>query len=137
MLQRPDTNQQFMPSPELTPGMVIIIQLDALQNNDLSPGNEGIGCAWNFASPANRTAIGPIERFIELVKNPLYRNLIGFETAELGQIVLQEDRAQQVVRLYHPKRKTFLYAFLLSKQETEPYRGCWMTDAVIPVEERV
>ena len=136
---RPRQLQQlFLTAGEIAGVLVAqVMQLDALQNNDLSPGNEGIRRAWNFASPANRTAIGPVERFIALVKNPLYTHLIGFESAELGQMVIQDDRAQQVVRLHYRKGKTFLFVFMLSRQSETPYAGCWMTDAVIPVEERV
>jgi hypothetical protein len=136
MQSHSDANRQLTPSPELTPDKVVIIQLDALQNNDLSQGNEGIRQAWHFASPSNREAIGPIERFISLVKNPLYKNLIGFETADLGQIIVQNDRAQQIVRLNHPGGKVFLYVFMLSRQSEYPYENCWMTDAVVPLREQ-
>jgi hypothetical protein len=137
MLHDTNPSREYMPNPQLTPGMVVTIQLDALQNNDLSPGNKGIRQAWQFASPANRGAIGSVERLVEMVKNPLYKYLIGFETAELGQSAVQDDRAQQIVRLRHRGSKVYLYVFMLSRQREEPYQGCWMTDAVIPVQERI
>ncbi|MEO8609644.1 MAG: DUF4864 domain-containing protein [Chloroflexota bacterium] len=137
MLSDSNPRQVYSPNSELTPTMVVTIQLDALQNNDLSPGNRGIRQAWQFASPTNRGAVGAVERFIELVKNPLYKHLIGFETAQLGQVAVQNDRAQQIARLRHRSGKVYLYVFVLSRQREEPYQNCWMTDAVIPVQERV
>jgi hypothetical protein len=121
------------PDPYLSPADVVKIQLDALQNNDLMPNNAGIRTAWNFASPANRAATGPLDRFIELVKNPPYMPIVGFEWAELTQVLIRRGQAQLAARLFHPHFDEAIYAFILSIQEAAPYYGCWMTDGVLPV----
>jgi uncharacterized protein DUF4864 len=122
---------RFKPGQDLSPLQVVQIQLEALQNNDLSIDNQGIRICFRFASPGNRETTGPIERFIELLKNPLYRPMIGFERAEFTQIMLSGNTAQQTVRLVRGQGKNAVYRFVLSQQAGEPYTGCWMTDAVL------
>ena len=118
------------PIPDLQPEHVIRIQLDALQNNDLLRYNTGIRIAFNFASPANRVFTGPLPHFIDMLKNPLYSPLIGFERADLSPIMIIGDVAQQRV---HIKRKDehAVFTFLLSRQTEPPYQNCWMVDSVI------
>lgn len=121
----------IQPNPELSPEQVIKIQLEGLQNNDLTENNLGIRICFNFASPGNKIITGPIENFIKLVKNPAYRPLIGFERAEFSMVTIKSRTAQQAVRVIHTNGETAVYAFVLSKQDEPPYSDCWMTDAVI------
>ena len=118
------------PDPSLRPDDVVKIQLDALQNNDLMYNDEGIRFAFNFASPLNRQALGSIEDFIKLLKETVYRRMIGFERAELELMQIEGEIARQDVHLLQ-KRGCFSYLFILSKQYSEPYQGYWMTDAVL------
>jgi len=46
-------------------------------------------------------------------------------------MVIKGRTAQQGVRIIHTNGESAVYAFVLSKQDEEPYRDCWMTDAVI------
>lgn len=121
----------IQPNPDLTPDQVVKIQLESLQNNDLSKDNRGIRICFTFASPGNKVITGPISNFIKLVKTPAYSPLIGFERAEFSLMVVKGRTAQQAVRITHTRGETALYAFVLSKQDEDPYRDCWMTDAVI------
>jgi hypothetical protein len=130
MLQQPYEYVFFVPSPVLTPEQVVMMQLDALQNNDLMPQNAGIRAAYNFASPANRSQTGTVDRFIQLVKNPVYKDMIGFEMAQLGPVVYDADQAQMAVRLLK-KNQDAIFVFVISKQVEAPFTNCWMTDAVI------
>lgn len=120
------------PSPNFSPQDVVKIQLDALQNNDLLPKDFGIQVAYRFASPENRRNTGPLERFIQLVKNPLYITLIGFERAELGPMMVRGTRAQQIVNLRRTHGQSAAFVFMLSKQTQGDYANCWMTDGVVP-----
>ena len=120
------------PHPRLTPRQVVSLQLDALQNNDLMKGDMGIRLAFMFASPQNRATTGPVERFIALVKNPLYAGLIGFERAEFGPLRMNADNAQQLVRLHYHRGDDASYVFSLSRQIDGVYTGCWMVDGVLP-----
>lgn len=119
------------PNPDLLPADVVKLQLDAIQNNDLTPNNDGIRIAFKFASPANQNMTGPLVRFIKLVKNPIYRPLIGFESAELDAIRFVGNLAQQRVHVYHRGGNVFTYVFTLSKQREGDYKDCWLTDGVL------
>jgi hypothetical protein len=122
------------PCPDLTPEEVVKIQLDAMQNNDILTNDQGIRAAFHFASPANRLFTGPVERFIEMIKSPLYSRLIGFSQAEMDLMVISGSLAQQRVRLNRPGGVTNLYLFTLTRQNEAPYLGCWMTDSVLLLE---
>jgi Domain of unknown function (DUF4864) len=121
------------PHPDLSPIQVVQIQLEALQNNDLTRDNEGIRICFRFASPENRETTGPIGHFIALLNNPLYRPMIGFERAEFTQFMLGGNTARQTVRLIRTRKENVVYTFILSYQTEEPYPGCWMTDAVLRI----
>ena len=126
------------PDAKLTPEQVIKIQLDALRRNDEPDADSGIRTAFRFASPANREATGPIERFIPLVKNPLYLPLLNHRRADLGTLRIEGDTAQQRVTVIAKDGRTAVYVFTLSKQAVARYEGCWMTDGVgrVPDAER-
>ena len=125
-------NEPF-PNPQLSAEDVVKIQLDALQNNDLSPNNDGIRIAYKFASPANKSATKNLYNFIRMVKTPLYRPMIGFERAELEHIRFAGNLAQQRVQLYHRNGKSMIFVFTLSRQRDGQHKGCWMTDGVLRV----
>ena len=73
------------PNPKLTPGQVIAIQIKALRNNGKMPDDGGIAITFNFASPANRRMTGPLPRFIQMLKNPLYKIMLDFKRYEAGR----------------------------------------------------
>ncbi|HEY1014387.1 MAG TPA: DUF4864 domain-containing protein [Herpetosiphonaceae bacterium] len=119
------------PHPSISPEQVVLIQLSALQRNDDPAPDSGIRAAFEFASPANRLYTGPVERFIAMVKNPLYRSLLNFQDATPFPIEIEGDRAQQRVALLDDDDEEIIYVFALSRQQAEPYADCWMTDGVI------
>lgn len=119
------------PDPKYSPDQVVKIQLEALQNNDLTDNNMGIRICFAFASPGNQKITSPTENFIKLVKTPSYKPLIGFERAEFGVMVVKRRSAQQTIKVIHTNSDTAMFAWLLSKQDDNPYVDCWMTDAVV------
>lgn len=122
------------PSPRFSPAEVVRLQVEALGSNDEPFEDAGIRTAFNFASPANKAATGPIERFIPLVKNPVYRPMIDHAEAVYGEVQQEGDEAQQPVVLTTPEGERVGYVFTLSKQTGGPCDGCWMTDGVVRVE---
>ena len=122
------------PSPRYTPAEVVRLQVEALADNDEPSEDAGIRTAFNFASPANKAATGPIERFIPLVKNPLYRPMLNHAEAVYGEVEQSGDEAQQPVVLTTPEGERVGYVFSLSKQQGGSHDGCWMTDGVVRVE---
>ena len=119
------------PSPEWTPAEVIRFQVEALQRNDEPHEDAGIETAFEFASPGNRAATGPLPRFAQMVHGPGYRDMLGFESAEYGPIRVEGDQAAQEVTLVQPDGRRVTFLFGLSRQSGGEYNGSWMTDAVV------
>lgn len=127
----PDPSADPQPSPDLSPEDVVRLQVEALQNNDEPHPDAGIEAAFRFASPANRRATGPLERFTAMVKGQAYSAMLGFERAEYGEMRVEGDQAAQRVTLVQPDGRRVSYVFGLSKQSGGEYDGCWMTDSVM------
>jgi len=118
------------PSPKLKPEEVVAIQVEALKRNSELLNDGGIAITFNFASPANRRMTGPLSRFTEMLKNPLYAIMLDFERYETGKIEIDGDIARQRVTLINAKGDRGMFLFVLSKQKDAPYQDCWMTDMV-------
>ena len=101
-----------------------------MQKNDES--NFGIEVTFRFASPANKKQTGPLKRFVRLVRNPSYLPLLNHINATFLELTLEEDLAIQDVIITTSKGKRIGYRFRLSIQKDPLYKGCWMTDSVIP-----
>lgn len=121
------------PAPELSPEDVVNAQLAALQRVSAVPGRDlaGVLAVWAFASPGNRAATGPVERFAAMLRGPLYRCLLDFRTAQLAPPVVGLDSAQQDAVLLAADGAVVGVTFMLSRQTEPPYASCWMTDGVL------
>lgn len=121
------------PDPDLSPREVVRLQLDALRRNGELGGDRGIEAAFRFASPANRAVTGPLERFAEMLRNPVYRPMLDHASAEFGPVQDDGEVARVQVVLFGRNGEVAAYDVTLSKdEETE----CWLTDSVMlaPVE---
>jgi len=122
------------PSPTLSPKEVVRLQVDALGNNDSPRAGAGIEAAFNFASPANRRATGPLRRFRTLFETPAYGPMIDHRSARLSEVQTQGDMARVGVLMVTESGDRIGYLFQLSRQTESPYEECWMTDAVVPID---
>jgi hypothetical protein len=122
------------PRPKFTPDKVVRIQLDALANNDRPYQDAGIEIAFRFASPTNKQTTGPLSRFIRLVHNPIYNPMIDHQTAQFGDLLVEDAQAFLPVSLKASDGKRVGYLFILNKQEGGAFDQCWMTDAVLRFE---
>ena len=120
------------PNPELKANEIVSLQLMAMQQNDVS--NHGIEITYRFASPQNKVQTGPLSRFIMLVKNPAYRPLLNHLDATFLNLKFEGNVAIQEVIITTSKGTRKGFRFLLSLQQGEQFKDCWMTDAVIPFE---
>jgi hypothetical protein len=120
------------PNPDLGPEEVVRIVLGALQHNDEPGPDSGVRTAYNFASPGNKVVTGPIAQFVEMVRKPTYNILIDFKESRIEPAAISGDHARLVVHILSPSGDTATFVFELSRQTQPPYRGCWMTDSVIP-----
>ena len=118
------------PSPELGPGEVVRLQVEALGRNDEPAPDAGIEAAFRFASPSNRAATGPLDRFARMVKDG-YADMLTFRRAEYGPIHVEDDQAAQEVTLVQADGRRTTYLFALSRQAEGDCAGCWMTDGVL------
>lgn len=118
------------PSPALSPAEVVAIQLHALQAND-ERSDAGIATVFQFASPANRSITGPLDRFVELVKTPEYSPMLNHRRAEPGPLVTSGDLAEQRVVITTAAGERVSYVFVLARQRSGAYADCWMTEGVL------
>lgn len=119
------------PDPSLGPGEVVGVQVDALATNDDPEPDAGIKTAYNFASPGNRRATGPLDRFVRMVKGPNYAPMVDHVEAVRGPLERAGDRAEQRVTLTGPDGRTVTYLFGLSRADAGEFAGCWLTDRVV------
>lgn len=128
-----------LPTPDtsLSPQEVVRLQVQALGENDTPHDGAGIEAAFNFASPANKEATGPLSRFRTLFDTPQYAPMIDHEGATYSDARVQDGVARVGVILTTDEGTRVGYLFQLSRQTSPPHEGCWMTDAVqrVPVPE--
>lgn len=118
------------PSPELSPGAAVRIQLEALRHNDTPEPDAGIKVLFRFASPDNRAQTGPLPRFSEMIRNG-YPEMLNHREVRLPPPLIQGDEAIQPVEVVARNGAAYRYLFILSRQSEPPYAGCWMTDSVL------
>lgn len=125
------------PSPDLSPMEVIRLQVEALGSNDTPYEDAGIEAAFNFASPANKRATGPLRRFRRLFETPAYGPMIDHENATYSTPQVEGAVARMGVILTTAQGDRVGYLFRLSKQDGGAHTDCWMTDAVqrVPVDQ--
>ena len=86
------------PDPSIMPDEVILIQLLALQKNDIPYDNAGIAQTWEFAHPINKASTGPLEKFKEMIYSKSYKILISHENSE--SLVLKETSDKFIFKVY-------------------------------------
>lgn len=118
-------------SPELPPAEVIRTQIESLRNNTAL--NDGIERTFELASPKNRAQTGPLERFVSMVLAPPYDLLVNHASASFSRIEIADSQAVQRVTVTANSGSERSYLWVLSRQTVPGYLGCWMTDAVIPL----
>lgn len=131
LVDGPESVRDPAPEPGLGPDAVVGIMLHALQHNDDPVIDHGITVTFAFTSPENRDVTGPLERFRALVKSSAYRAMIGHTKADRGPVMVAAEHARERVAITGPHGERVTYLFLLSRQETGAYKGCWMADGVL------
>jgi hypothetical protein len=121
------------PGPDLMPQEVVRSQLEALQHNDEGYPDRGIAIAYDFASPGNKQTTGPLERFSELVKSPIYRPFIQARAVNYSPMSVMGNQAHQIVQVEAADGEVAYYYFMLSRQQEAPCLGWWMTETVLRI----
>ena len=117
-----------MPSPDLLPEEVIRLIVESLQQNDET--DLGIEITFNFASPGNKSATGPLNNFKQQVKEPLFLPMLNCAAYKTSDLVSDGYKAQQIIIIQDQYGIDAGFLFTLSKQTDSPYKDCWMTDSV-------
>jgi hypothetical protein len=128
-----DAPQLPRPSAEMQPGEVVRIVIDALGKNDYPFTDACIETAFNFSSPANKVNTGPLERFVKLVKGPVFGTMINHRDSTLSKVMIEGDQALRLVQIVGENNETFYFAFRLGLQREGDYAGMWLTEAVWPL----
>ncbi|EMA33980.1 DUF4864 domain-containing protein [Haloarcula japonica] len=121
---------ELRPNCERPPGLVVHIQVLALQNNDPAT-NEGINTTWQFASPSNRDLTGPYSNFVRTIQSG-FEPLLNATGVRYGPLDRDGDTASQPVTVVNENGTTTSYRWTVEKQTEGRYEGCWMTAGVAP-----
>ena len=121
------------PDASLDAVAAVRAQLEALAANDVPTPGAGIARTWDFASPANRRATGPLARFRTLFESPAYEPMLDHVAARISDARQQGDAALVGVVLRAPSGVEYGYLFQLSRQGLAECDGCWLTDSVVPI----
>lgn len=124
------------PAPSLSPVQVVQAQLSALQKGDVQR-------CFEFASPANKKATGPWQRFEIMVRQtPAYAPLVCCTRFEVvGALPLGSDAYKCRARVWPAGGSSAPFAvatpvldydWMLSRQREGPMQGCWAVDSVLP-----
>mmetsp|Transcript_16440 Transcript_16440/g.51456 ORF Transcript_16440/g.51456 Transcript_16440/m.51456 type:complete len:273 (+) Transcript_16440:134-952(+) len=101
-----------------------------------------VDVCFRFASPSNKAATGPLERFSSFFEGPTrYRAMLGCKSFSVGPEVASDSAAGQQSKARVTLQVQFidqdglehLYLWELSLQVDLPVAGCWMTDGVVPI----
>ena len=122
------------PDSNYSPSEVVRLQVEGLARNDVPVDNTGIATAYNFASPSNRNATGPFDRFVKMVTGPQYAPMVDHVEATTGQIEHDGHTAEQRVTLTGSDGRVATYLFGLSDNRSGSLDGYWLTDRVLTME---
>ena len=120
------------PDPALSPAEVVAIQLDALQTNDTPEADAGIAQTWAFAHPDNKRVTGPLPRFAQMIKGPLYQILLGHRAHEIKEVSATDDQIVFAVTVTSQTGAVVGYRWSVAKVAGGEHAGAWMTTSVSP-----
>jgi hypothetical protein len=119
-----------MPDPALSPAEVVAIQLAALQANDTPETDAGIAQTWAFAHPDNKRVTGPLPRFAQMIKGPLYGILLNHRSHEVEEVSRTDDQVIFEVTVTGQMGEVVGYRWSVAKVADGENAGAWMTIAV-------
>ena len=123
-LQRPD--------PALTAEQVVSIQLQALQNNDVPSADAGIAQTYALAHPDNRRVTGPLSRFAEMIKGPLYEVMLNHRAHSVEQVASSDERVIFGVTVVAAGGAVYKFRWTVQRIGAGEASGAWATISVSP-----
>jgi hypothetical protein len=122
--------QIIEPKPALSPAEVVQIQLAGLA--DARGDGLGVLQCYAFASPRNRAATGPLDRFAEMVRTAPFASLARPRAVLVGEPLIDGRFAKLLVTAIDRDDQLHAFTFIMFRQEEAPLADCWMTEAVYP-----
>jgi hypothetical protein len=116
------------PDPSLTAREVVATQLRALQHNDAA--DRGIEVAFRFASPQNREQTGPLSRFAQMLRSPVYSPMLQSSGFSIQGVNTSGNLASVTAKIQQPGGEPVEYVFILTRQRSGEYANSWMTAGV-------
>jgi hypothetical protein len=117
-------------SAALTPEQVVRAQMACLAKVGDPAHPQALAECYAHASPANRSVIGTLEQFGELLHEAPYDVLLRQQLTMVGTPVVRGDSATLLVSVLDDTRKLTVFRFQLARQHDDPFAGRWMTNAV-------
>jgi hypothetical protein len=122
-----------IPKSHFSPAEVVALQVQALRDSVTEP--EKMKICYSFASPKNREVTGPYARFAEMVMTPPYDKLAVSQDWQVGNAAIEKDYAAVLVSTLSANGDATAFRFLLHQYKRAPYQGCWLTEAVMVMEQ--
>lgn len=116
------------PTCERPPGLVTVIIVGALRNNDPAT-DDGIRTAWNFSS---RASVGSrYESFARNVKRAAYEPLSTHRSAEYAPVYREPGIASHRVTVTGRDGDQRSFLVVLANQTVGPRAGCWLLAGIV------
>ena len=72
---------------------------------------------------------------MQIVKSPVYSPMLKNRSSSIVGSQVQDDQAKIAVKILAADGRQVTYVFDLSRQTEGEFNNCWMTDAVVPLED--
>ena len=119
------------PNSQLLPEEVVLIQLIALQKNNIPYEDAGIEQTWEFAHPENRKFTGPLLKFISMMHTPSYALMLDHKKHNIILVKEYDTQSFFFVELITNQDVTVGFKWIVEKVlEEGGYKNCWMTTSV-------
>ena len=119
------------PNPSINPLAVIIIQLEALKENNFPYDDAGIEQTWEFAHPQNRQYTGPLSNFKLMMRSNSYSLMLNHSNHNIIFVSMDENTANYFIEITDKIGNKFGFTWTLTKILTRgELLNCWMTLSV-------
>ena len=120
-----------MPTADMMPADVLIVQLEALKNNDTPFADFGIRQTYTFAHPENKARTGPVQRFKKMLYGQYYKVLINHKAHSFNLISNSQSSATYKVTIIDANDKNFDFIWNITKYTAAGLlQNCWLTLSV-------
>ena len=126
--------KNIKPKANLSSEEVILIQLNALKNNDTN--DSGIEQTWLFAHPKNKKSTGPYARFRIMIYGDQYRTLLNHTSHKIELLMNSPNKYIFKIKILAKDKQLLFYEWHVEKASENNCKDCWFTSAVsMPIDQ--